>query len=55
MSKEYKEALDKAIRIADLLGIETVTHNPDGSKTTRKPKKAKKEININDIIEVIME
>ncbi|MDX8045439.1 hypothetical protein SH601_05495 [Gracilibacillus sp. S3-1-1] len=55
MSKEYKEAYDKALKIADMLGISTVTHNKDGSKTTRKPKKANKEVDISDIIEVILE
>lgn len=50
---KLEEAYNKAIELADLLGIKTVTHNADGSKTIREPKRVK-EININDMIEIIM-
>lgn len=51
-----KEAYDKALQIAGMLGINVVTQNKDGSKTIRQSKPVKnKEINIYDIMKVIME
>lgn len=55
-NKEYQKAFNKAIKIADLLGIQTTTQNEDGSQTVRKPKPVKNNtVEIGDLIKVIME
>lgn len=49
------EAMTKAIKIADLLGISVTTKNKDGSETVRKPKPvARREIDMDTLINVIM-
>ncbi|GGB42432.1 hypothetical protein GCM10011409_20000 [Lentibacillus populi] len=51
-----KEAYEKALKIADMIGIKVISYNDDGSKWIKEPNpKDRNELDIEDIMAVIME